>query len=153
MLTKTLVLGFERWIHGCKGMKFNNSDHSFPGLVCPADEGFVEESNHGVWVRIGDVDRKMGNSGEVQVGFETSFFLAFCFVGTLFDLSIGERLPYDPFNFTPLPSLILTAHLRTVCLLIMSTSAIDVTDYSRNWSSPRMGRLDLVGSIGKIWGQ
>ena len=71
----------------------------------------------------------------------------------VFYFPIGEWLGYNPFSFTPRSSFLLPAHLRTDLLLVMSTPAIDVTDYSRNWSSPRMGRSDLVGSIGKIWGQ
>ena len=95
----------------------------------------------------------MGYSRDVHIGLQTSLFPAFCFVLATFDLSIGERLPYNPFSFTPLPSFLLTAHLRTVFLLVMSTPAIDVTDYGRDWSSPRMGRLDLGGLGGKIRGQ
>ncbi|KNZ60291.1 uncharacterized protein VP01_1579g3 [Puccinia sorghi] len=56
-----------------------------------------------------------------------------------------ERLGYDPFIFTPDPTFLLTAHLRSVLLLVMSTLAIDVTDYSRKWSSPRISIYRVVG--------
>ncbi|KNZ55808.1 hypothetical protein VP01_2576g3 [Puccinia sorghi] len=54
-----------------------------------------------------------------------------------YSIHIGEG-----HSLYPLPSFILTAHLKT---LVMRTSAIDVTDYGRNWSSLRMSRLELIG--------
>jgi len=37
--------------------------------VGPEDERFVEETNHGFWVTVGNVYRQMGNSREVQICF------------------------------------------------------------------------------------
>ena len=71
----------------------------------------------------------------------------------VFYFPIGEWLGYNPFSFTPRPSFLLPAHLRTDLLLVMSTPAIDVTDYSRNWTIPWMSRLDSGGLVGKIRGQ
>jgi len=68
----------------------------------------------------------------------------------VFYFPIGEWLGYNPFSFTPRPSFLLPAHLRTDLLLVMSTPAIDVTDYSRNWTILSMSRLDLGGLVGKI---
>ena len=80
VVTEDLISFFECWIHCRKRMEFDDSNDR--GLFCisPTDKGFVEESDLGMRVWVGDVNREVECSRNCKVGLVSTGFLCLGFV-------------------------------------------------------------------------